>query len=159
MRSVLCFGKHYKKKLLMGLSVPLNAEYCLELMDADSGLEKGRSNQLSSSGNQTEMDPQDPWTVLPVTPDAPEDRQSLSVSFTRASNVRGLRVRLVPDTVTADSISEEISESKPVVISLMLFAKKVGDSESKAVVDEVGEPKVSIVVFGLATLCLLMSGK
>lgn len=146
-----------KKKVLTRLSVPSNAEYCLELMDAESGLEKGRSAQLSSSGDQTEMDPQDPWTVLPVSQDAPEDRPSLSVSFTRGSIVRGLRLRLIPDTVKADSTSEEIPESKSAVIILILFVKKVGDNEFKAVVDEVGEPKVSIFVFRLATLCLRLS--
>lgn len=146
-----------KKKVLTRLSVPSNAEYCLELMDAESGLEKGRSAQLSSSGDQTEMDPQDPWTVLPVSQDAPEDRPSLSVSFTRGSIVRGLRLRLIPDTVKDDSTSEEIPKSKSAVISLILFVKKVGDNEFKAVVDEVGEPKVSIFVFRLATLCLRLS--
>lgn len=132
-----------KKKPLMRLSVPSNAEYCLEVMDADSGLEKGRSAQLSSSGNKTEMDSQDPWTVSPVAPDAPEGRPSLSVSFTRASIVRGFRVQLIADAVNADSTTEQVSKSKPVVMSLMLFSKKDGDSESKAVVDEVGEPKVN----------------
>ena len=136
-----------KKKVLISLSVLSNAEYCLELMDAESGLEKGRSAQLSSSGDQTEMDPQDPWTVLP------EDRPSLSVSFTRGSIVRGLRLRLIPDTVKADSTSEEVPKSKSAVISLILFVKKVGDNEFKAVVDEVGEPKVSIFVFFDLQLC------
>ena len=126
-------------------------------MDADSGLLKGRSAKLSSSGNQTEMDSQDPWTVSPFSPDTPEGRPSMTVSFTRASIVRGLRVQLIPDAVEADNISEEISKSKPVVISLILFAKKVGDSEFKAVVDEVGEPKVSMSVFRLATLSLILS--
>lgn len=112
-------------------------------MDADSGLEKGRSAQLSSSGNQTQMDSQDAWTVSPVSAESPEGRPSLSVSFTRASIVRGLRVQLIPDVVGAESIPEEVSKSKPVVVSLMLFAKKVGDGESQAVVDEVGEPKVN----------------
>ena len=118
--------------------------YCLELLDVKSGLEKGRSVQTSSGGEQVKVDSNTPWTV-PAVNIKTKDRPSLVVTFNQPSRLRGVRIERIQPRMDAGQVGTEGFESRAVDIGFILLTKTDRESDFKPMLNDLGFVEVRIL--------------
>lgn len=114
----------------------------MELLDVESGLEKGRSVRASSGGKQVIVDPNIAWTVAAVSKET-KDRPSLVVTFNQPSRLRGVRIERIQPRIEPGQVRTEGSESRVADIGFILFAKANKESDFKPVLNDLGFEEVS----------------